>query len=515
MKLIPCSRQQLQVCFLSGMMALALLVTGNAFAAAAPLRPNILLIVSEDNGPELGCYGDRFARTPNLDRLASQGTRFERAFVPYSVCSPSRAVFLTGLYPHQNGQIGLATHHFSLYDPATPNVFTLLKEAGYRTGLIGKLHVNPERAFPVDFRRITGANFGRRDVAEYSRAASEFFRESSDKPFFLSINYPDAHLPFHRQQFGRPAEPQTGADVEPLPWVGVDSPRLREVTADYYNCLERLDQGIGLLLDELRRSGHEQNTLVIYIGDHGAQFPRGKVSVYEGGLRIPFLVRWPSHARAGLSRRELVSTVDILPTVLAAAGVSGETGKLELPGRDLQPLLAGQEVAWRQYIYGFTTGSFPFAFQLRWSIRDDRYKLLVNLVPDLENLGAKAYLEPDYIVTVVSGFTPEEQASASPVVKAALSRFAKPPEFELYDLQSDPHEWENLADDPRHAPVKRRLIDALRAFREQTSDPFLDPKNVAQFRESQLSMPDMSYRRQKDFVWPYVESFRAWRADRP
>jgi len=205
-------------------------------AGAAQAKPNLLLIVSEDNGPELGCYGDPFARTPRLDRLAADGVRFERAFVPYSVCSPSRAAFLTGLYPRQNGQIGLATHKFALYDPDTPNAFTLLKAAGYRTGLIGKLHVNPESAFPVDFRRIPGANFHKRNVEEYAAAAGEFFN-ASQRPFFLSINYPDAHLPFLRQQFGRPDEPLTGGDVKPLPWVGIDSLRLREVTADYYRSL--------------------------------------------------------------------------------------------------------------------------------------------------------------------------------------------------------------------------------------------------------------------------------------
>lgn len=487
-------------------------------------QPNLLLIVTEDNGPELGCYGDPYARTPHLDQLAKDGVRFERAFVPYSVCSPSRAAFLTGLYPHQNGQIGLATHRFSLYDPATPNAFTLLKAAGYRTGLIGKLHVNPASAFPVDFRRIRGANFGRRQVEEYAAAAAEFFNEESEQPFFLSINYPDAHLPFHRQQFGRPAKPLTGADVRPLPWAGADSPRIREVTADYYNCLQRADEGVGLLLSELEKSGHADDTLVIYIGDHGAQFPRGKVSVYEAALRVPFIVRWPSRAKPGLVRDELVSTVDILPTLLFAAGaeipdllanrdgVADDVRETRGRGRPLQPLLEGKEPAWREHIYGFTTGSYPFAFYLRWSIRDDRFKLLVSLVPGTENLGARMYLDPDNIVTVDSRFTPEEQAAAPPKVQAALKRFQRPAKYELYDLQNDPHEWTDLANDPQYDGVRMRLAQALESFRTETRDPFLDPENVALFRKSQLAMPDMSYRRQKGFTWPYVQSFRQWRA---
>jgi len=478
--------------------------------ADAVRRPNILLIVSEDNGPELGCYGDPHAQTPHLDRLAESGARFERAFVPYSVCSPSRAVFLTGLYPHQNGQIGLATHKFALYDVNPPNAFTMLKTTGYRTGLIGKLHINPDTAFPVDFRKIRGANFGRRNMQEYAAAAGEFFR-GGDEPFFLSINYPDAHLPFLRQQFGRPTAPLAGADVKPLPWVGVDSPRLREVTADYYNCLKRLDEGIGLLVAELTKSGKAEDTLIVYIGDHGAQFPRGKISVYEGGLRIPLIVHWPGRVKPGVVRDELVSTVDILPTFLRAAGVEIPSN---LPGLPLQQLLQGDAVEWRKHIFGFTTGSFPLAFQLRWSIRDDRYKLMVNLVPETENLGARPYLDPNYRVTVVSGFTREEQASASPKVAAALERYQRPPRYELFDLKNDPHEWTNLADDPAFRDVRDRLENALTKFRTETRDPFLDAENVQAFRAGQLAAHDLAYRRQKNFRWPCLDAFPKWRATR-
>jgi N-sulfoglucosamine sulfohydrolase len=141
-------------------------------AADAP-KPNILLIVSEDNGPQLGCYGDPYAQTPNLERLSSQGVRFNRAFVPQAGCSQSRASFLTGLYPHQHGQIGLATWRFRLYREDTPNLPRSLKAAGYRTGIIGKLHINPESAFPFDFHEITGANFNRKKLSDYTKHAEK------------------------------------------------------------------------------------------------------------------------------------------------------------------------------------------------------------------------------------------------------------------------------------------------------------------------------------------------------
>ncbi len=485
-----------------------------AGAALAKERPNVLLIVSEDNGPELGCYGDPYARTPNLDRLASDGVRFERAFVPYSVCSPSRAAFLTGLYPHQNGQIGLATHKFAMYDEHTPNVVTRLQPIGYHTGLIGKLHVNPESAFPFDFREIPGANFNRKKtVVDYADAASRFFEEAGDKPFFLSVNYPDAHLPFLRQANGHPAEPQSAEDVKPMSWVGVDSPRIREQVANYYNCLARLDEGVGLLLERLEKAGHAEDTIVFYFGDHGAQFPRGKNTVYEGGLHVPLLVRWPGVAKAGSVRKELVSTIDILPTILDAAGLEGAADKL--PGWNLRPLLAGETPAeWREYTFGLVTGAFPRACYVQESIRDDRYKLISNPRPGTDNLISRTYLDPESQHFVVSGARPEEQAAAPEHVQAALNRWRKPARFELYDLQNDPDQWHDLIDDPRYADVRTRLIDALVKWQKETRDPFLDRANVDTFVEENLANRDLGYRKDKTFRWSYLDAFRKWREER-
>jgi N-sulfoglucosamine sulfohydrolase len=444
-------------------------------------RPNVLLIVSEDNGPELGCYGDPYARTPNIDQLAIEGVRFENAFVPYSVCSPSRAVFLTGLYPHQNGQIGLATHNFAMYEDDTPNVVTHLKAAGYRTGLIGKLHVNPESAFPFDYRAIPIANFQRKQaVDEYAAAAAKFFAEARGKPFFLSVNFPDAHLPFLRQANGRPSNPLGADDVQPMSWVGVDSARLREEVANYYNCLERLDAGVGLLLKTLASAGLADDTIVVYFGDHGAAV-----------------------------RSELVSTVDLLPTILAAAAIDIPN---ELPGRALQPLLRDEaSAAWRQYSYALTTGSFPRACFVQNSIRDYRFKLISSPRPGTENLDAGTYLDEQHQHFVVSGATAQEQAAAPQHVRQAFARWSRPPRYELYDLQVDPNEWHNLADIPEHAVTLDRLTVALRDWQRQTRDPFIEQKHVDAYVTEQLSNLDLSYRQDKAFRWSYLDHFLTWR----
>ena len=317
-----------------------------AWCAAAE-RPNILLIVSEDNGPELGCYGEPSVQTPVLDRLADEGVRFHNAFVPQAGCSQSRAALLTGLYPHQNGQIGLATWKFRMYREDTPNIVRSLKQTGYRTGLIGKLHINPKSAFPFDRHEISTSNFARKQLGNYARHAEEFF-VAGDEPFFLSVNYPDAHRPFIPEVKGLPEQPLTGADVKPLAYFGLDAPELRQQTADYYNCMSRLDSLIGDLLDGLQRSGKADNTLVVYMGDHGADLLRGKRTSCEGGVRVPLIVRWPGQIESKQVRHQLVSTLDLMPTFLA---VSNAEPVVNLPGKSLLPLLQNEQTVWRKYLF--------------------------------------------------------------------------------------------------------------------------------------------------------------------
>jgi N-sulfoglucosamine sulfohydrolase len=469
-------------------------------------RPNILLIVSEDNGPELGCYGDPFARTPNLDALASKGVRFNRAFVTQAGCSQSRASFLTGLYPHQHGQIGLATWGFRMYRQDTPNLPRQLRAAGYRTGIIGKLHVNPESAFPFDFSEISQANFARKNLGEYARHA-EAFISASETPFFLSVNYPDAHGPFLKQVNGLPKHPLTGKDVKCLPYLGMDPPELRPVVADYYNCMSRLDTLIGDLLAALDRSGKAGNTLVIYLGDHGADLLRGKRTCYEGGLRIPLIIRWPGHATPQV-REELVSTVDLMPTVLTACGAGVVPG---LPGMPLQPLLAGKPVEWRKHLFGefHAHAAAPNYFPQRL-VRTDRFKLIENLLP--------GQVHPDFDLTFTK-LTKEARehgasaefnlsaalAAAAPNVRAAYALMRQPPRYELYDLRADPFEFRNLAASPDHARTLAELSNALTAWRQKTGDPLLNARNLERLTAEAALVREKADGKQH--AWGYPDYF--------
>ncbi|MFW6059607.1 MAG: sulfatase [Phycisphaeraceae bacterium] len=468
-------------------------------------QPNILLITSEDNGPELSCYGETNVQTPHLDALAASGARFENACVTQAVCSPGRASILTGLYPHQNGQIGLATHKFTMFDGIT-TLPALLKDAGYRTGRIGKLHVLPESASPFDWvwNPREYMSFQHRDVATTAATASEFMR-ADDAPFFLMVNYSDAHLPWIDQDCGLPETPLTADDVQVPPAVGVDSPRLRARTASYFNCISRLDTGIGMLLDELERTGQADNTLVIYITDHGPQFSRGKGCCYELALRAPLLVRWPGVASPGTVRDEFVSQIDVLPTVLDAARI---TLPADLPGRSLKPLVANETVTdWRAHLFAEWNTSHPYpepAFlNPQRSVRDARYKLILNLLPDRENPVADYYTQHTLVDT---GATREEIDAAPPHVRDAYARWHHPPAVELYDLETDPHEFHNLADDPAHAPVRERLLAALHQWQTETADPLADPDKLARFVDEHKRAAQLGGgHRQPDFRWEYVD----------
>ena len=441
-------------------------------SCGADPKPNILLIVSEDNGPDLGCYGVDDVHTPHLDQLAGEGIMFRNAFVTYSVCSPSRGTIYTGLYPHQNGQIGLATHNYSMY----PDIITLpvyLKEAGYRTGCIGKIHVNPESAVPWDFRPgglLNGANFGKKKMPLYAEKAGEFIN-ASDSLFFLMVNYPDAHYPLQETVEGLPTTLVAGEDLDgALPFVGANSERLRLFTANYYNCMNRLDESVGMLLDVLEKSGKEENTLIIYLGDHGAQFSRGKCSNYEGALKVPFMIKWPGVVSENRKTDELISTIDLLPTLLNAAGMDIPEN---LPGLSLEAFYQDINPSkWRENIYADGAGSAAKFCYPRRSIRNNRYKLIHNLIQDRDNPHFLSYA--NHINVHFSGGTEIEEIEASPEnIREAYSVWKNPPEFELYDLENDPNEFKNLSNNPDFSEILKDLQTQLVDWQKSTNDPFL------------------------------------------
>ncbi|QGY44264.1 sulfatase-like hydrolase/transferase [Maribellus comscasis] len=454
-------------CIMKGLFTMLFCFT--IFSSNSQEKPNILFIVSEDNGPELGCYGAP-VKTPNLDKLAKDGILFKNAYVPQSGCSQSRAAFLTGLYPHQSGQVGLATWKYQMYNPETPNIPKSLKAAGYTTGIIGKLHVNPESAFPFDYispsHPINDSNFRRKNMAGYATDAREFIN-STNQSFYLQVNYPDAHAPFLKQVDGLPKKPLTAKDVDALPYMEANNEKMKEATANYYNCIMRLDTYIGDLLKVLKESGKYDNTLIVYIGDHGADLLRGKRTSYEGGIIIPMIISWPGKSLENESLFQMVSTIDLYPTFLDVAGLHVPE---YLPGKSLLPLLKGKKTKWRDYLFAeYHTHSNHNPYPQR-TVRDNRYKLIYNPISGIENPGYDFTLS--HTVKISQGELFEDM---TPQVKNAYLLMKNPPEFELYDLKNDPYEMTNLSEDKNYAEILNRLKDELSKWQKATSDPFTDP----------------------------------------
>ncbi len=437
----------------------------------APEPYNVLLIVADDLGIELGCYGDSQAVTPNIDRLAKEGVRFEVAWVTAASCSPSRGSIHTGLYPHQNGLVGLAHHGFSM-NKEYPTIASELHRAGYRTGIIGKFHIAPKKQVPWDFyfvpedgpnqpkpnRELLSKN---RDVRSMATMAEGFIAGNAG-PFFLMMSYVDPHVPLYNQTLRLPEKPLSPDEVEPLPFLGFESPILKEKSAGYYNCIHRLDAGIGLLLDALQRQGKAENTLVILIGDHGAPFVRAKGSCYDRGLRIPFIVRAPGMKPTKGLDKQPVSTVDIFPTIADYTGIQPPAN---LPGLSLRPLLEGREEVDpnRPLFASYHAHQRDAVFPMR-AVRQNDKLLILNRLSGQARPRAAIDSSPIW---------PSDDASPSAGVPVdrVYKLFRQPPKVEFYDLSEDPYGFQNLAEKSVYQAQRTSLQEVLQAWRESTKDP--------------------------------------------
>jgi N-sulfoglucosamine sulfohydrolase len=444
-------------------------------------RPNIILIIADDLGPQLGSYGDPNAHTPNIDRIAQEGIRFTAGYVTAASCSPSRGSILTGLYPHQHGMMGLSQFGTERMHDNVPKLPNELKKLGYRTAIIGKRHYEPSNQFKWDMEEENDQKvIVDRDVLWMNQRAMDFVDDDSD-PFFLVMSYvdphrgdsddgpeysPDRNIKFPRTKLGLPQKPTPAARIQPFPFLGLDSPEIRKELADFYGAVDRLDIGVGDLMQQLENRGLWKDALVIFIGDHGPDVTRGKMAVYESAVRIPFLLKVPG-SNSGLVRDELVSTVDIFPTVLEAASLRRVQSQ---PGRSLLPLAQAQvPKEWRRYMFTEYITHAPGQFYPRYAVRNKRYKLIYNV---LGGQRGNPLNPANYCNAWWESRKPKYLHSP---IRAVYDRVDNPPEIELYDLQNDPYEWNNLAESPELADVRFRMKLAIDVWRKSTRDPLLKP----------------------------------------
>jgi N-sulfoglucosamine sulfohydrolase len=429
---------------------------------------NVLLIIADDQGRDLGAYGNPVLRTPNLDRLAAQGTLFTNAFATVSSCSPSRSVIYTGLYSHSNGMYGLAhdVHNQHLL-PAVRTLPQLLKAAGYRTALVGKKHILPDSALPFD-HELAPEQPGNRDVAFMAGEARKFIAGSEGKPFLLIVGYSDPHRAAENFGNTRTWPEVTRAIYDPakviVPPHLPDLPEVRRDLAQYYESISRLDSGIGLLLDALRETHHDDDTLVIYLSDNGRAFPGAKTTLYDEGIHLPLIISSPVQGKRGVRNNAMVSWVDITPTILDWAHAS--SGGQRLAGRSILPIIGQSDPqGWDRVFASHNFHEIQQYYPMR-AMRTREYKYILNLAAPLEfPIAGDVASSPSW--QVISA-RPSAGLGARTVPE-----FLHRPAEELYDLRSDPSEVRNLAADPAHRAVQERMRAEMAKFRAETHDPWL------------------------------------------
>ncbi|MDF1739961.1 MAG: sulfatase [Verrucomicrobiales bacterium] len=430
-------------------------------------QKNVLLLISDNQTwHDVGCYGNKTVKTPNIDKLASEGVRFEEAFATTASCGPSRAVMYTGLLTHRNGQYAHPhrEHNQQLRDDVT-SVFAMLKDDGYRTGLIGKDHIKPKEKYPIDHKpRISP-----RDVSKMARSAGEFISGSED-PFFLVMAYTDPHpISIEGVAWGvektkayTPIEYDT-ATLRVPPFLP-DTEHVREGIAGYYQQISHMDHGVGLVLEELENSGHKDDTLVIFISDHGTSEPGAMGTHYEPGVRVPFIVRKPGLENPASPNQALVAFTDITPTILDWTGVTFD--KYALHGRSILPVLdQTAPEGWDAALLSHVAHDF-FAYYPMRTLRERRYKLIWNITPGTE------YPLPIDTVQRRTWVEMRERGDIK-IGERPVESFLHRPRLELYDLKEDPWETNNLAENAdQEERVSRMVGDLVKRLTDQ-EDPWL------------------------------------------
>ena len=461
-------------------------------------KPNIVLIVSDDPGTiDAGCYGNPAIKTPNMDYLASQGMKFTNAYCTSASCSASRSVILTGLYNHANGQYGHKHNynHFSAYDHISSLPMLLNELAGYATARIGKYHVAPDEVFHFE----TVLNADQRNPVAMADSCLDFIRANQHNPFFLYFCTSDPHRgggiaednPYRPDRFGNKDEGYTGVeeitfspDDVIVPGYLPDTPECRAELAQYYQSVARLDQGMGRLFKHLKVKGLWNNSIVIYISDNGIAFPGAKTNLYEPGINLPCIIKNVNNKNEGTTNHAKITWADLAPTILDYAGVLKESRDLlrtrweaqkdqgddtynkDFHGRSFKEVLENNTSnGWDTVYASHTFHEITMYYPMR-TIVTDKYKLIWNIAhelpyPHASDLWASA--------TWQSALSSENRMYAFKSVDYYCHR----PEFELFDLENDPQEAENLADDPVYNQILVSLKEDLRNFQERTNDPWV------------------------------------------
>jgi len=428
--------------------AFAIFLAASLGQAEAAKQPNILIVIADDlNKDSVGVYGNKDVKTPNIDRLASQGMRFNLAYTSTAMCAPTRQQMYTGLYPVRSG----AYPNHSKVKPGTKSLVHYLKALGYRVGLSGKRHFGPPSSFP--FEQVS------RKVD--AKAIREFVARDEKQPFCLLVTSNSPHVPWSA---GDASQYDPGKLTIPPYWV--DTPEMRESLTRYYAEITDLDREVGECMKILRETKQEDNTAMIFTTEQGAQYPGCKWTCYENGLNVGFIVRWPGQVKPGSVSDAMIHYVDVAPTLVEMAGGEAIKG---LDGRSFIGVLQGKAKRHNSVTYGVHTqmnaiGSPPTGYAVR-SIRAGKWKNIMNLNHKVTFKNALTQNDKEnYWASWVR--TAKTDPKAARLVKRYLNR----PAEQLYDLSKDPHELNNLAGREKQAKVKARLKQQLQDWMTSQGD---------------------------------------------
>ncbi len=416
---------------------------------------HVLLLVADD----MSRIGLGMGATPVLDDLARDGMSFSSAYTPAPICKPARACMYTGLYPQRSGVTG--------FGPIREEVTTwpeVLRAADCTTAMIGKLHVEPLERFRFDTTKGGVPFVDDRSPAAFERTFDDFLDGVGTGRFAAVINFKDPHRPFAGNEVTArerdPAlEPHDPAAVNVPPFL-VDTPETRLELASYQDALRRLDATVGRLLDVLERRGAARDTLVVFTSDNGMSFPFAKTTLYEPGINVPLIARWPGGIAPGSRSEALVSLIDLLPTAMEVFGVRDPD---DLDGRSLLELLRGGSFERRTLFASHTEHKRGREAPAR-SVRRGRYKYIHNFRPEEEFF--------NYTFNSDTWKSWERLAQDDEELAARMKRLVLRPPRELFDLEADPWELENLAGRAEHAQLEKQLLGVLREWMTATGDEF-------------------------------------------
>jgi len=413
-------------------------------------RLNVVWILAEDLSPDLPAYGDSTVQTPNLDRLAEEGVVYDLAFTTQPICAPSKSCLYTGQYQTYLGthQMRTSWKNYEAVPPPETKVFTeYLRQEGYYCSKSGHADYQFGTA-PTAWDKFSPGFFTFQRIRHW--------RDRSDnQPFFASIDLGETH---ESGQWMKPfAKPTVNLETVKIPPYYVDDPVIRKDIAIMYTNIAKMDVEVGKILDKLEVDGLTENTVVVFMGDHGRGLPRSKRWLYDGGLKVPMIIRWPGVLEPGSRSQQMVSFVDMAPTMLSILG-------FEIPGHMQGKAFMGKgaNTIPREYIFGSRDRADEAVDKLR-AVRNNRYKYIINYLPDSAWTQALWFRDMMPLMKRMRELNDLGKLTGGSAYWFAPSK----PEEELYDTWKDPHEISNLALNTEYDSIKSVLKSELRGWIDQ------------------------------------------------